>query len=118
MSTENNIIVYKRILKPILTYGVHLRENASKSNIILLQRFQNKPLRGIVNAPWYAPNRPLHADLGIPTVWEKITNSRKYQRTHVLLVDVHSPHIGVLQYQIHALGRHSLQRVTGAFNAM
>jgi hypothetical protein len=118
-STENKILVYKTILKTIWTYGVPLRGIASKSNIELLQRYQNKVLRAIVNAPWYVPNRLVSAELGIPTVWEKITNnSRKYKRTHVLLVDVHSPLLGVPQYQTHVLGRHSLQKDIGAFCAM
>jgi hypothetical protein len=43
------------------------------SNIEILQRFQNKVLRAIGNAPWYVPNGLLHADLGIPTVREEVT---------------------------------------------
>jgi hypothetical protein len=77
---ENKLLVYKTILKPIWTYGISLWGSASTSNIEILQRFQNKVLRAIVNAPWYFPNRVLHADLGIPTVREEITNiSRKYK---------------------------------------
>ena len=41
---------------------------ASNSNIEILQRFQNKVLRSIVNAPWYVPNTLLHTDLQRPTV--------------------------------------------------
>jgi hypothetical protein len=46
---------------------------ASQSNLETLQRFQNKVLRTIVNAPWYVPNSVLHIDLSIPTVREEIT---------------------------------------------
>jgi hypothetical protein len=70
LNTENKILVYKSILKPIWTYGVPLWGTASKSNIEILQRFQNKVLRAIVNA----------SQTGIPTVREEITNnSRKYK---------------------------------------
>ena len=80
LSTENKLLVYKTILKPIWTYGAPLWGTASTSNIEMLQRFQNKVLRAIVNAPWYVPNRLLHADLGISTVREETTNiSRKYK---------------------------------------
>jgi hypothetical protein len=80
LTTENKILVYKTILKPIWTYGVPLWGTVSKSNIEILQRFQNKVLRAIVNAPWYVPNRLLRAELGTSTVREEITNSRKYKQ--------------------------------------
>jgi hypothetical protein len=49
-------------------------------NIKILQRFQNKVLRIIVNAPRYVPNTLLHTDLQIPTVKAEITNfSIKYR---------------------------------------
>ncbi|PNF22850.1 hypothetical protein B7P43_G16778 [Cryptotermes secundus] len=80
LSTENKILLYKIILKPIWTYGIPLWGTASNSNIEILQRFQNMALRVLVNAPWYVPNFVLHKDLGIPTVREEITlSSKKYQ---------------------------------------
>jgi hypothetical protein len=48
--------------------------SASTSNIEILQRFQNKVLLAIVNAPWYVPNKQLHTDLSISPVCEEITN--------------------------------------------
>jgi hypothetical protein len=81
LTTENKILVYKSILKQIWTYGVPLWETASKSNTEILQRLQNKVLRAIVNAPWYVPNRLLHADVGIPTVREEITSKYKHKIT-------------------------------------
>jgi len=74
------LLIYKTILKPIWTYGIHLWGTASNSNIEILQRFQNKVLISIVNAPWYVPNTILHTDLQIPTVKAEITNfSTKYR---------------------------------------
>ena len=58
---------YKTILKPIWTYGITLWGTASNSNLEILQRFQNKVLRSIVNAPRYVPDTILHTDLQIPT---------------------------------------------------
>jgi len=73
LSLTNKVILYKTILKPIWTYGIPLWGSASHSNIEILQSFQNKVLRTIVNAPWYIPNKLLHTDLQIPTIREEIT---------------------------------------------
>jgi len=82
LSLENKLIIYKTILKSIWTYGIPLWGTASNSNIEILQRFQNKVLRSIVNAPLYVLNTILHTDLQIPTVKAEITNfSTKYRQT-------------------------------------
>jgi hypothetical protein len=80
LSLENKLLIYKTILKPIWTDGISLWGTARNSNIEILQQFQNKVLRSIVNAPWYVPNTVLHTDLQIPTVKAEITNfSTKYR---------------------------------------
>jgi hypothetical protein len=38
----------------------------------ILERFQLKALRMIVDAPWYVPNTVIRRDLQIPTVKEEI----------------------------------------------
>jgi hypothetical protein len=40
----------------------------AQSNIAVIQRFQNKVLRDIVNAPWYVRNVDLHRDLNMEMV--------------------------------------------------
>jgi hypothetical protein len=47
LTTENKLLLYKAILKPIWTYGAELRGTASNSNIEILQLFQSKILRTI-----------------------------------------------------------------------
>jgi len=42
------------------------------SNIEIIQRFQNKYLRIIVNAPWYITNDILYHDLNVPYVRDEI----------------------------------------------
>jgi hypothetical protein len=44
---------------------------ASTSNIEILECFQSKALRMIVDAPRYVPNMVIRRDLQIPTVKEK-----------------------------------------------
>jgi hypothetical protein len=52
LSTTNKLLLYKTILKPIWTYGIQLWGTDSTSNIEILERFQSKVLRIIVDAPW------------------------------------------------------------------
>jgi hypothetical protein len=68
--TSNTFFRNKTILKPIWTYGIHLWGTASISNIEILELFQSKALRMIVDAPWYVPNMVILRDLQIPTVKE------------------------------------------------
>jgi endonuclease/exonuclease/phosphatase family metal-dependent hydrolase len=86
LTTENKLLLYETILKPIWSYGAPLWGTASTSNIEILQRFQNKVLRTIVNAPWYVPNKLLHSDLRLRTIPEEINHiSSKYNikiKTH------------------------------------
>jgi hypothetical protein len=71
--TSNKLSIYKAILKPIWTYGIQLWGTTSNSNIEILERFQSKVLRLIVDAPWYVSNSIIRMDLQIPTVKEEIS---------------------------------------------
>jgi hypothetical protein len=72
LSTNNKLLIYKAILKPIWTYGIQLWGTTSNSNIESLERFQSKVLQLIGNAPWYVPNSVFRKDLRIRTVKEEI----------------------------------------------
>jgi hypothetical protein len=63
----NKFMLYQQVLKPIRFYGIQLCGCTSQSNRNI-QRFQNKVIRGIVDAPWYIRNDNLHKDLDIETV--------------------------------------------------
>ena len=80
LSLGNKVLLYKSILKPVWTYGIPLWGSASHPNIEILQRFQNKILRTMVNAPWYIPNKLLHTDLQMPTIREEITKFSTHYR--------------------------------------
>jgi hypothetical protein len=66
LSLENKLLIYKAVLKPVLTYRIELWGCATKSNIALIQLYQSKLLRTTTNAPWYVSNQTLHSDLHIP----------------------------------------------------
>ena len=64
----NKLMLYQQVLKPVWTYGIQLWGCSSPSNRNSIQRFQNRVLRGIVDAPWYIRNDNLHKDLDVETV--------------------------------------------------
>ena len=51
-------------LIPIWTCGIQLWECAKKSNVNIIQRYQNKTLM-ITVVPWYVNNQTIHNDLKI-----------------------------------------------------
>jgi hypothetical protein len=78
LSINNKLLIYKVILKPIWTYGIELWGTTSNSNIEILERFQSKILRLIVDAPWYVSNSVIRNDLQVPTVKEEISRFSSY----------------------------------------
>jgi hypothetical protein len=85
LSTNNKLLISKAILKPIWSYAIQLWGTTSNSNIEILERFQSKALRLIVNAPWYVPNFVIRKDLRMPSVKEEISrfSSHYYVRISV-----------------------------------
>ena len=49
------------------------------SNTAIIQRFRNKVLRNIVDAPWYVRNADLHRDLKMEMVTAEI---KRFARKH------------------------------------
>jgi hypothetical protein len=72
LSLPNKLLLYKYILKPIWTSGVQLWGTASTSNIEILEGFQSKALRIIVDESWYVPNNHIRRDLQMPSVKQEI----------------------------------------------
>lgn len=74
------LLLYKMILKPSWTYGLQLWGVSSKSNVKIIERFQNKLLRNILNIPQYISNKFIYRDLKIETVGDEIMKlSKNYQ---------------------------------------
>jgi hypothetical protein len=86
LSTSNKLLIYKTMLKPICTHGIQLWGTASTSNIEILERFQSKALRMIVDAPWYVPNTVIRRDIQTPTVTEEI---RRYSSQYSARLSAH-----------------------------
>jgi hypothetical protein len=80
LTMHNKPVLYKRTLKPVWTYGIQLWGCTKPSNIAIIQRFQNKVLRAIVDAPWYVRNADLHRDLKMEMVTAEINRfARKHE---------------------------------------
>jgi hypothetical protein len=90
--TANKLLLYKTILKPIWIYSIQLWGTASTCNIEILERFQSKVLRMIVDAPWYVPNSFIRKDLSCPTVKEEI---RRYSSHYGDRLRTHPNHLAV-----------------------
>jgi hypothetical protein len=67
LSAHNKLTLYKQVIRPVWSYGIQLWDCASESNIQVIQHYQNKVPKCIVNTPWYVRNSD-HRDLGIETV--------------------------------------------------
>jgi hypothetical protein len=74
LSIESKLLLYKVVIKLIWTYGIQLWGTASNPNIEIIQRFQSKTLRTILNVPWYINNTKIHEDLQMKTVKNEIKN--------------------------------------------
>jgi hypothetical protein len=70
LSIYDKLKMYKQILNPVWTYGTQQWGCTRQSNTDIIQRFQNKVLRNMVDAPWYIRNADLHRDLQM----EMVTN--------------------------------------------
>jgi hypothetical protein len=83
LSLANKLLLYKSILKPIWTCSIQLWGTASTSNIEILERFQSKALRIIVDAPRYVPNNHIRRDLQMTSVKEEICHSSNQYSTRL-----------------------------------
>jgi hypothetical protein len=79
LSVYNKLMLHQQVLKPVWIYGIQLWGCTGQSNRNIKQRFKNKVLRGIVDAPWYIRNDSLHKDLDVETVNSVI---KKYAQSH------------------------------------
>jgi poly-D-alanine transfer protein DltD len=70
-------------------YGIQLWGCTKQSNTDIIQRFQNKVLRNIIDAPWYIKNGDLDMDLQKEMVTNEICKFAKEHEERLLYhVDV------------------------------
>ncbi|GFW04404.1 RNA-directed DNA polymerase from mobile element jockey [Trichonephila clavipes] len=66
LSLKNKVLLYKQVLRPVLTYAAPVWGAAAPTTIKKVQTMQNKILRIMTNAPWYIRHSVLHHDLKRP----------------------------------------------------
>ncbi|KAL1116709.1 hypothetical protein AAG570_005181 [Ranatra chinensis] len=89
LRTENKLLVYNSIIKPIWAYGAEIWGSAKPSNVNRIQTLQSKILRRIVDAPPYVSNLTIHTDLKIPFVKDFIAT--RYRKFHSKLYSQPNP---------------------------
>lgn len=70
LSQQNKNILFKSLIRPILTYSAPLWKDAAKSHLKKLQVIQNKTLKSINNLEWRFPTTDLHQLTKYPTITE------------------------------------------------
>ncbi|GFY22620.1 RNA-directed DNA polymerase from mobile element jockey [Trichonephila clavipes] len=73
LSLENNVILYKQILRPVITYGSPVWGAAAATHMKKIQVILNKILRVMTNAPWYVRNDVIHNNLHMEPISNYIT---------------------------------------------
>ena len=68
MSLRNKTLLYKQVVRPMLTYGAVAWGTAAKSHIHKLQVIQNKFVSISANAPRHTNSRRLQEEVGIPPI--------------------------------------------------
>lgn len=86
LSLNNKILLYKSTIIPLWIYRNQLWGSASNSNIEILERFQSKVLRILMDAPWFMTNDIIRRDLNIATVKEVI---EEYTSKYITRLDSH-----------------------------
>ena len=103
---DNKILLYKSILKPVWTYGIQLWGTASITSINIIQRFQNKILRIIADAPYYVSNKIIQHDIPLETVKKAIHRfSEKHSKRVLVHPDVLANRLNVPSGEVRRLKR-------------
>jgi hypothetical protein len=70
MSIRNKLVLYKSIIRPVMTYASVVWGHASASQLNKLQVIQNRFLRSAFNSPWFVRNNQLHREANLPMLKE------------------------------------------------
>jgi hypothetical protein len=84
LSDSTKLILYKPLIRSVLTCACPAWELAAESNLLKLQRSQNKVLRTIGNLPRHTPTRDLHMTFKIPYLYDFVTKLCRQQATVIL----------------------------------
>ena len=106
LSLSNKRLIYLTIFRPMWTYGCELWGTTRDSNRLVIERFQNKFMRTITNAPFYITNDQLRTDLGLNSISETI---RKMSICYIKRLHNH-PNVEAIQLLDDQSDTHRLKR--------
>lgn len=86
LSTGSKLLLYKTLIRPVMTYACSAWQHTSKTNLHSLQVVQNRTLRVIVGAEWYVSNATIHRDLQVQFLNAFV---REYARKVFAKAEVH-----------------------------
>lgn len=75
LSSRNKKLIYKVIIRPIIMYAATIWRTTANSNMLTLQRFQNKCLRVILNKDRYTRINDLHRSAEIDYLGDYIKDA-------------------------------------------
>ncbi len=84
LSLANKKLTYMSIFKKTWTYSCEIWGVIHDSNLVIIERFQNKFMRSVINVSFYITNEQLCSDLGLDDISVTICKkaSRYIQRLH------------------------------------
>jgi hypothetical protein len=84
LSANIKLIVYRELIRSIMTYACPTWEFAADTHLMKLQGLQNRLLRAIVNLDRRTPGHDLHLAFKIPRVYYYITKLCRRQAEVIL----------------------------------
>ena len=77
LNIKNKLLLYKTIIKPIILYATPIWSSTFKTNLIKIQRIQNKILRSAIDADHRTTNIEIQAQTQIKDIYEEIYERNK-----------------------------------------
>ena len=83
LSVDNGLIIYKMLIRPIITYASTVWGGTAKTNLNKVQTAQNRVLKLITDAPRYTKISRLHEELNVEYIKDYIIKAGKdfYQKS-------------------------------------
>ncbi|GBL83824.1 putative RNA-directed DNA polymerase from transposon BS, partial [Araneus ventricosus] len=114
LSLNNKVLLFKQILRPILSYSAQIWGITAKCHHKKIQILQNKILRIMTNSPWFVRNEVIHKDLNIESIEEFI---KKLSRKFFLKIPNHSNYLISSQIEFtHSNGKHKYPYATAKWS--
>jgi hypothetical protein len=76
LNKHNKILIYKQIIRPVITYGAEIWSTTAKSNLKIIEQIQNAYLRRALDAPPYMRNTQIQRETKTEPIKVHIQNMK------------------------------------------